>query len=105
MVDYYYKRSLTIEQMTTSYHVSNFIIKNIAYNEDSSFLYLYFNIGNYNHLSIYTTNNRPEYFQFFRNNLEGNIRFIAAGIISGLNYQHSLNIVYRGINNENIVVL
>lgn len=96
------KRSIAIEYLVTSFHRSPFIVKNLTYYENYSFLCLYFDLSRYVHLSAFTYN--PQYYTYFRSNLEQHIRFVLAGIILALQELHSLHIVYRGINSENIVI-
>jgi serine/threonine protein kinase len=96
------KKGISIEYLVTSYHRSNFIVRNMFFFEDFSYLYLYFDLQNYIHLNIFSFN--PLYLQYFRDNLENNIKFIIAGVILGLEELHNLRIVYRGINNDNIVI-
>lgn len=72
------------------------------YYEDQAYLNLYFDLKEYIHLNVFLDN--PPYAQYFRSNLEVNIRFVIAGVILALEELHGLCIVYRGINCENIVI-
>jgi hypothetical protein len=46
-----------IEYLVTSLHNSDFIVSNLTFYEDPTFLYLYFDLANYNHLNVYTNSN------------------------------------------------
>lgn len=70
--------------------------------EDQTNLNLYFDLKEYIHLNVFLDN--PPYAQYFRSNLEINIRFIIAGVILALEELHSLRIVYRGINSSSIII-
>jgi len=78
------------------------LVKSLHFYEDYTYLCLYFDLANYIHLNVFTHN--LQYSTYFRSNLEPNIRFVIAGVILGLEELHALEVVYRGINNENIVI-
>jgi serine/threonine protein kinase len=77
-------------------------VHSLYFYEDYTYLCLYFDLSRYVHLNIFTHN--PQYYSYFRSDIEPHVRFVLAGVLLALEELHALQLVYRGINNENIVI-
>jgi serine/threonine protein kinase len=96
------KRSVAIEYLVTSYHRSAFIVRSLHFHEDYSHLCLYFDLAAHLPLAVFT--HSPPHYAYFRADIEPHVRFVVAAVVLALDDLHALQVVYRAINNENIVI-
>lgn len=100
------KKGLAIEYLITRYLNYPFIVNCLQFHEDSSSLYMLFDLRSYQHLNAFSKDTtQPELSSYFYKDLNHHIRFVAAGIVLALEKLHSIGIVYRGVNTENIVIM
>lgn len=78
------QQALAVEYLVANFNTSKFIVNTLFFYQDNTHLNLYFNLHNYFHLNCFTSNNNPEFSNYFYANIENNIRFIIAGVILGL---------------------
>lgn len=65
-----------------------------------------FDLRSYQHLNAFAKDiGKEEYSHYFQKDINNHIRFVVAGIVLGLEKLHSIGIVYRGVNMENIVIM